>query len=139
MLAPQRDQTETREAIKEFETFVERYPNSPLMGEVREKLRASRDRLASADYEVGLFYFRSRWYPGAIDRFKVLLSRDAEYTFRDGVYFYLAESLVKMNQNAEALPYYERLVKEFEKSEFLEETQKRITELKATNAKAKTL
>ena len=28
MRAPQRDQTETREAIKEFETFVERYPNS---------------------------------------------------------------------------------------------------------------
>ena len=44
-----------------------------------------------------------------------------------------------MNQNAEALPYYERLVKEFEKSEFLEQAQKRITELKDTNAKAKTL
>jgi len=42
---------ETREAIKEFETFVERYPNSSLMGEVREKLRAARDRLASASYD----------------------------------------------------------------------------------------
>jgi outer membrane protein assembly factor BamD len=138
MLSPQRDQTETREAIKEFETFVERYPNSPLMDEVREKLRESRDRLSSADYEVGMFYYRSRWYPGAIDRFKVLLSRDAQFTFRDGVYFHLAEALVRMNQNAEALPYYERLVKEFEKSEYLEQAQKRITELKDTNAKAKT-
>ena len=81
MLSPQRDQTETREAIKEFETFVERYPNSSLMGEVREKLREARDRLASADYEVGLFYFRSRWYPGAIDRFKVLLSRTRSTRF----------------------------------------------------------
>src|SRR5205807_9795890 len=27
MRAPQRDQTETREAIKEFEAFVERYPH----------------------------------------------------------------------------------------------------------------
>jgi outer membrane protein assembly factor BamD len=136
MLAPQRDQTETREAIKEFETFVERYPNSPLMGEVREKLREARDRLASADYEVGVFYFRNRWYPGAIDRFKVLLARDAEYTYRDGVYFHLAESLVRMNQNAEALPYFERLVKEFETSEFLEEAKRRIAELKATHAKS---
>jgi outer membrane protein assembly factor BamD (BamD/ComL family) len=68
----------------------------------------------------------------------VLLSRDAQFTFRDGVYFHLAESLVRMNQNAEALPYYERLVKEFEKSEYLEQAQKRITELKDTNAKAKT-
>ena len=31
MRAPQRDQTETREAIHEFETFVARYPNSSLM------------------------------------------------------------------------------------------------------------
>lgn len=138
MLSPQRDQTETREAIKEFETFVERYPNSPLMGEVRERLREARDRLASSDYQVGLFYFRNRWYPGAVDRFKVLLARDAEYTYRDAVYFHLAESLMRMNQNAEALPYFERLVKEFEKSEYLEEARRRIAELKATHAKSQT-
>ena len=35
MRAPQRDQTETRDAIKEFETFVERYPNSSLMPEAK--------------------------------------------------------------------------------------------------------
>jgi outer membrane protein assembly factor BamD len=136
MLSPQRDQTETREAIKEFETFVERYPNSALMEEVRGKLREARDRLGSSDYEVGLFYYRNRWYPGAIDRFKVLLSRDASYTYRDAVYFHLAESLVKMNQNAEALPYFERLVKEFEKSEYLEDARRRIAELKAAHAKS---
>ena len=37
MRAPQRDQTETREAIKEFETFVARYPNSELMPEVQDQ------------------------------------------------------------------------------------------------------
>ena len=34
--SPQRDQTETRDAIKEFETFVARYPNSSLMPEVKD-------------------------------------------------------------------------------------------------------
>src|SRR5690242_4228332 len=38
MRAPQRDQTETREAIKEFETFVERYPNSSLLTEGKARL-----------------------------------------------------------------------------------------------------
>ena len=37
MRAPQRDQTETREAIKEFEAFVARYPNSSLMPEVQDQ------------------------------------------------------------------------------------------------------
>ena len=40
MRAPQRDQTETREAIREFETFVARYPNSTLMEEAKARLRA---------------------------------------------------------------------------------------------------
>jgi len=47
------------------------------------------------------------------------------------VYFYLAESLYKTDKKPEALPYYERLVQEFEKSEYLQEAQKRIAELKA--------
>jgi len=130
MRGPERDQTETREAIKEYETFVQRYPNSSLMGEVRTKLRESRDRLGESEYRVGLFYYRARWYPGAIDRFKELLEKDPEYTNRDAVYFYLAESLVKTDKKAEALPYFERLLKEFEVSEFLEDAQKRVDELK---------
>jgi hypothetical protein len=50
---------------------------------------------------------------------------------RRGVSFYLGEALIKMKREAEALPYFERLVGEFEKSEYPVETQKRITELKA--------
>jgi outer membrane protein assembly factor BamD len=131
MRGPERDQTETREAIKEFDAFIESYPNSDLMGEVRAKLREARDRLDESDYKVGFFYFRAKWYPGAIDRFKAVLSRDPEYTFRDAVYYYLGESLIKTNNLAEALPYFERLVKEFEQSEHLEDAKRRITELKS--------
>jgi outer membrane protein assembly factor BamD len=131
MRAPQRDQTETREAIHEFDTFVTRYPNSSLMPEVKTKMREAKDRLSESDYLVGYFYFRQRWYPGAIDRLKGVLKQDPEYTARDAVYFYLAESLIKVKLEAEALPYYEKLIQEFEKSQYLQETHKRVAELKA--------
>jgi outer membrane protein assembly factor BamD len=130
MHGPERDQTETKEAIAELSSFVERFPNSSLMPEVKAKLRAAKDRLGESEYRVGFFYFRSRWYPGAIDRFKALLQRDAEYTHRDAVYYYLAESLIKIQRPAEALPYFERLLSEFEQSEFLEDARKRVDELK---------
>jgi outer membrane protein assembly factor BamD len=131
MRKPQRDQSETREAVKEFEAFVDRYPNSKLMPEVRTKLREAKDRLDSSDYLVGYFYYRQRWYPGAIERFKSVLKQDPDYTGRDAVYFHLGESLVKTKKEAEALPYFEKLVQEFEQSEYLQEAQKRIAELKA--------
>jgi outer membrane assembly lipoprotein YfiO len=130
MRHPQRDQTETREAVREFEAFVARYPNSSLLPEAKQHLREARDRLSESDYLVGYFYYRQRWYPGAVDRFKVLLKDDPEYTGRDAVYYYLADSLVKLKFEAEALPYLEKLIAEFEQSEFLVEAQKRVTELK---------
>jgi outer membrane protein assembly factor BamD len=131
MRHPQRDQTETREAVKEFEAFVARYPNSSLLPEVKAKLREARDRLSDSDYLVGYFYFRQRWYLGAVDRFKAVMKDDPGYTRRDAVYYYCAESLVKMKREAEALPLLEKLVEEFEQSEYLADAQKQITELKA--------
>lgn len=130
MRSSQRDQTETKAAAEEFQTFVERYPNSSLMEDGKQKLREARDRLSLHEYEVGVFYFRQRWYPGAIDRLKTLLKTDPGFTTRDGVYYYLAESLVKLRLNAEALPYYEKLIAEFEQSEFLEKAKLRADELK---------
>jgi outer membrane protein assembly factor BamD len=119
MLAPDRDQTETREATAELTLFVQRYPQSPLMAEGRRKLREAQSRLTASEYKVGYFYWRSRWYPGAIERLKAVLKNDPEYPARDAVYYYLGDSLVKMGRRAEALPYFDRLVKEFDKSEFL--------------------
>src|SRR5207248_1762785 len=60
MRSPQRDQTETREAIREFQAFVERFPNSSLMPEVKAKLPEARDRLSDADYYVGYFDYRQK-------------------------------------------------------------------------------
>ncbi len=131
MRAAQRDQTETRSAIAEFERFIDRFPNSRLLPEVRTRLREVRDRLSESSYLVGYFYFRQRWYPGAIDRLKSVLKEDPGYTRRDAAYYYLGESLVRAKREAEALPYFERLVAEFEQSEHLADAQKRIAELKA--------
>jgi outer membrane protein assembly factor BamD len=134
MRAPQRDQSQTRDAISEFERFVERYPGSMLMSEVQARLRESRDRLSESDYLVGYFYYRQKWYPGAVDRFKDLLKQDPAFTNRDAVYFYLGEALFKANRKAEALPYYEMLVQEFQESEYLPDATKRVAELKSQSS-----
>jgi outer membrane protein assembly factor BamD len=137
MRSADRDQTETREAIKELTVFVERFPSSSLAAEATARLREARDRLGDAEYRVGLHYYRVRWYPGAIDRWTTLLKQDPQYSNRDAVYYHLAESLVKSQRPAEALPYFERLVAEFEQSEYLELARKRVDELKSTMAKDK--
>jgi outer membrane protein assembly factor BamD len=134
MHSADRDQTETRDAIRELTTFVEHNPTSPLFEEGKQHLREARDRLSQYEYNVGFHYYRSHWYPGAVDRFKALLDQDPQFTHRDSVYFYLGESFMKVNQPAQALPYYDRLLQEFEESDHLAETQKRVEAIKATMA-----
>lgn len=130
MLAPERDQTATRDALKEIEIFLQRFPNSALMSDARAMERDVRDRLSDAEYKVGYYYFRVKWYRGAIGRLEELLKPNPGYSNRDAVYYHLAESLYQEQRKAEALPYFERLVLEFEKSEYLELARKRVAELK---------
>lgn len=134
MLGPQRDQTETKEAIREFQTFVERYPASPLLSQAQERLREAKDRLADGELQVGTFYLHIGLYPSAVARFRYLLDADPGYTRKDSLYFHLAEALQKSEKKAEALPYYERLVQEFEQSEYLVEAKRRIEQLKTAPA-----
>lgn len=134
MLAPDRDQTATRDVVKELQVFLDRYPNSALMPDAQKLMRDAKDRLSEASYLVGRHYYRVRWWVGAIDRFREVLQQDPEFTGRDAVYFHLAEALMQLPDKkagkAEALPYFERLLKEFEQSEYLEEARKRVAELK---------
>lgn len=132
MRAPDRDQTETKEALQEFQAFFTRFPQSPLTPEVREKWREARDRLSEHSYRVGYHYYRIGWYPGAIDRFREVLKDDPEFTGRDKLYFHLADAIVKSDNRraAEARPYFERVLAEFKTGEYVEKTQARLKELK---------
>lgn len=130
MLSPQRDQTETRETLQQFALFFKRYPNSALRTEVEQYDRQARDRLSESEFEVGRFYARLNWCPGAVDRLQGVLKDDPTFTNRDGVYFYLGECYYKSNQRPAALPWYDRIVKEFQKSEYLDKAKKRIVEIK---------
>ena len=135
MRAPERDQSETVNALREFQLFFDRYPNSALTPEVRTKWREARDRLSQAEFRVGYHYYRVKWCPGAIPRFRGVLKEDPEFSGRDNVYFYLADCLSRTDKKAEAIPLFERLLAEFAQSEHVEDTKKRLDELKAQDVK----
>jgi outer membrane protein assembly factor BamD len=129
-----RDQTETNEALKEFDVLFEKYPNSKLLPEARIKQREARDRLGRTEYLVGLTYYRLKWYPGVVARLQALLKADPQFTDRDAAYYYLADALAQLNRPAEAIPLLEKIPQEFEKSDYIEKAQKRLAELKAAAA-----
>ncbi len=64
---PSRDQTQTRNAIAHFESFLNRYPDSALVQDARARLAGLREIKAEHLYNVCLFYFRS----GEADSFEI--------------------------------------------------------------------
>jgi outer membrane protein assembly factor BamD len=147
MHGPDRDQSETQDAIAELSTFIDRYGNNDMgdpdrakvIAEGRTRLREARDRMSDANYRVAYFYLRTQKYaPAAVERFNAILKVDPEYSRRDAVYFYLAEALVQMKQPAAAVPYLDRLIAEFESSEYLEQARKLLDTLKADVKQPKT-
>ncbi len=132
MLGAQRDQTATHEAIRELERFLNNgaYKDSKYRDEVLKLHRSAKDRLAESEFKIGQLYYRIRNYPGALNRLGELTKTDPEYSKRDEVWFYLAETLFKMNALPEALPFYDRILKEMPTSDYKERAEKRVTEVK---------
>ena len=137
VLAPQRDQTATHEALRELDVFIRNYPTSPLMPEALKLQRETRDRLSESEFLVGQFYFRIRNYPGAVQRLKAMLETDPGYTNRDAAYFVLAESHARMQQPTLAKPYYEKILTEFKESEYLLRAKERLSLLSVPPAPEK--
>jgi outer membrane protein assembly factor BamD len=131
MRGPARDQTSTRDALTEFQVFFDKFPDSSLTPEVRKNWRIARDRLSDSERLVAELYIRLGIWRGAEARLRAVLKDDPNYTNRDAAYYDLAEIYFKTDNKAQALPYYQKLVDEFTKSEYLEKTQERLKELKA--------
>lgn len=129
VLAPERDQTATLDALRELGVFLTNYPNSKYTAEVVKLQREMRDHLSQSEFLVGRHYYRSRWYVGSVARLEALLKADPQFTGRDGVYFFLAEAYNKQNRTAEARTYYQKLLDEFRVSEYLEDAGKRLAVL----------
>lgn len=135
MLGPQRDQTATHDAIRELQRFLDAYKDSKYRPEVLRLHREARDRLSESEFKIGQLYYRIRHYPGAVLRFTELMKSDPEYTKRDELYYYLGETLRRMGALGEALPVYDRLIKEFDtKSKYHADAEKRIAEVKRSLA-----
>lgn len=128
MLGPQRDQTATREALRELDRFRQAYPKSKYKPEVDALYRQARDRLSDHEYQVGLFHFRNRLYMGALARFVKVMDEDPGYTRKDALIFYLAETYSRILRPAEAKALYELLLKDYPKSKFVKDAKKRLAE-----------
>ena len=70
-----RDQTRTEKALESLDEVVRRYPNSEYAVAAKRKMEMARDQLAGKEMEIGRWHLQRREFTGAINRFKVVVTR----------------------------------------------------------------
>jgi outer membrane protein assembly factor BamD len=70
-----RDQERTERAVNALEEVVRKYPTSEYATAAKQKITMARDQLAGKEMEIGRYYMNKRNYTGAINRFKVVVTR----------------------------------------------------------------
>jgi outer membrane protein assembly factor BamD len=70
-----RDQDRTERAMQAFEEVLRKYPNSEYAVAAKRKMDVGRDQMAGQTMMVGRYYMERRDYTGAINRFKIVVTR----------------------------------------------------------------
>jgi outer membrane protein assembly factor BamD len=63
-----------REAIQAFERLIRTYPNSPFATKAEKHVRVCNQNLAEHEFYVGMFYYKTKHYKAALERFKTVLT-----------------------------------------------------------------
>lgn len=70
-----RDQARTDKALAALDEVVRKYPSSEYAVSAKQKMDIARDQLAGKEMLVGRYYLQKKDYTGAINRFKVVVTK----------------------------------------------------------------
>jgi outer membrane protein assembly factor BamD len=127
MEKPDRDHAEAVEAEAEFQTFVEKYPNSPMLPQAEQRLREVQEVLAEGNFRVASFYYLRASYRAAGARLLELTNRYPLYSQADRANWMLGQIYEKTEHNDIAAKYYSRIVKDYPLSPLAGDAKARLT------------
>ena len=130
------DQSVTREAIDEFQRFVDSYPNSDKVPEANEYIDKLRFKLEKKRFEQAKLFYRIGDYRAAARSFDNLINEFPGTEFEEEAMFYILKSHHDYADRSiperqperfeKAVEAYERLISNYPETEFLEEANEMI-------------
>lgn len=70
-----RDQARTEKALAALEEVVRKYPTSEYAVTAKQKMEVARDQMAGKEMQIGRYYLEKKDFTGAINRFKVVVTK----------------------------------------------------------------
>ncbi|MBR5784911.1 MAG: outer membrane protein assembly factor BamD [Bacteroidales bacterium] len=125
------DQTQTKEAIKDFEIYVERYPTSKHIPEINKYLDEMRYKLMKKDYEIAYGYYKIGAYNAAYVAFNDFINQYPDSEQRENAMFYIIKAGYEYAINSTESKIVQRLqqvINDFDRFATLFANSKHISE-----------
>lgn len=112
------DQTSTRQAIDEFQSFIEYHPTDSLVTDAEAKISELNTKLARKEFENGLTYMYMEYYKSAAAAFGHVLEKYHDSPYAEQAQLKKAEAMLKRSKVAEAKTEIEKFFTKYPNSKF---------------------
>jgi outer membrane protein assembly factor BamD len=138
MEKPDRDTTQALEAEQEFQTFLFKYPRSPLVPQAEQHLRDVQEIVADGEFRIARFYYLKQDYPASAARLMEMVERYPLYSQTDQALWMLAniyERAKQVSKNEDdknhwadlAAECYDRILRNYPLSSLSAQAKSRLT------------
>jgi len=124
-LTPDRDKTDTRQAIAELQKYIQEHPDNAMRQEAQDTITICREELAQHEYDVGRFYLKTGSPSAAVKRFRRLLLDYPKSKLIPSTIFYLGQSYWELGKRAQARQVFSHLLESYPNNEYAEEARQR--------------
>ena len=111
MEKPDRDRSEARAAEEEFQTFLQKYPNDPLVPRTTQHLREVQELLAEGEFRIGYYYYVKGDRRASAGRLLAVTKRYPLYSKSDQALWMLGDIFEKSEKKEIAAIYLGRIVR----------------------------
>lgn len=135
------DQTNTQEAIKELQNFIDTYPTSPKVKEANTLIDELRHKLEKKAFEIAKTYYRTLKYKAATVNFANFIDDFPDSSYREEAYIYLLRAKSELALYSvfakkelrlkEAKTAYRSFIKHYPSTKYLDEANKWLRKVEA--------
>lgn len=126
---PDRDRSEAEFAEQEFQIFLQKYPQSPLVPQVQQQLRNVQEILADGDFKIAQYYNTKGASRAAAGRLLDVVGRYPLYSNSDKASFMLAGIYERNEKTQYAGAFYSNIVKDYPLSPLVPQAKEKLTKL----------
>jgi outer membrane protein assembly factor BamD len=97
---PDRDQNTARKALETFQRLIKQYPRDPYARSAADHIVACYKSLSGHDFGIGVFYYKSKHYKAALNRFRSVVTEYPDVGYHQPALEYIVRTEKKLAEES---------------------------------------